>query len=246
MPRERLMAILEMLARDERRNEPPSSLCSTAAEFMTLSGSGISLASHGPHLTTFCASNRVARNLLDLEVMLGEGPGIEARRSDLVLDETELQASGFGRWALYAPEAVAIGVRAVWAYPLNIGALRIGALVLYRDRPGRMSDLQESDAYLLASVVGRAILAERAGVSRRELADELGLELSFDFSVHQAAGMVAVQGGTGLGDAFVALRAHAFGSGVSMTTLARSVVRRETIFDPDTNTWLVQISPDAG
>ena len=74
---------------------------------------------------------------------------------------------------------------------------------------------------------------------RRLLATLLVLTpaLSFDFSVHQAAGMIAVQGSMGLGDALIALRAHAFGSDLSISELAQKVIRRETAFDPVTQHW---------
>lgn len=237
MPTERLLAILSLLAREDHE-ERTDTLCSAAAEFMKLTGAGITLLSDGPQFTTYCASDDVARSLLETEVTLGEGPAVGACLDDVALEETDLLSSEHARWTAYAPAAVEVGAGAVWGYPVRIGALRIGALMFYRDRPGPLSDLQESDAYLVASVVGRAVLASRAGTSRHELADELGLALSFDFSVHQAAGMVAVQGGTGLSDAMVALRAHAFGSGVSMTALAQRIIRRESFYDLGTRSWL--------
>lgn len=243
MPNERLLSILDLLARDESEDHLKS-LCATAVAVTKLSGAGITLSSPGLQFTAYCASDDVAQNLLDIEVTLGEGPGVEACHSDVALDETDLLSHGTSRWIAYAPAAVAIGARAVWGYPMRIGAIRIGALILYRNQPGPLGDLQESDSYLLASVVGRSILATRAGASRQDLADELGLSLAFDFSVHQAAGMVAVQGAMGLSDAFVTLRAHAFGSGLSMTSLAQSVVRRETYYNPGSRSWYGQETRD--
>lgn len=238
MPTKRLLAILELLARDDHEERHPDALCSTAAEFMQLSGAGIMLLSDGPQFTAYCASDEVARNLLDIEVTLGEGPAVGACLTDVALDETDLLSHENPRWTAFAPAAVECGAGAVWGYPVRIGAARIGALMFYRDRPGPLSDLQETDAYLLASVVGRSVLSTRAGTSRHEFADELALALSFDFSVHQATGMVAVQGGIGLSDALVALRAHAFGSGLSMTALAQRIVRREAFYDRGTRAWL--------
>jgi hypothetical protein len=234
VPTKRLLAVLTLLARDEFDN---NSLCSVAAEFSELSGAGIVLLSAGPQYTSYCASDELARNLVDIEVTLLEGPGVDACTSNVAVDSGDLLSHGNGRWLAYAPAAMEIGARAVFGFPVGIGAIRIGALILYRDRPGPLSDLQESDGYLLASVVGRSILATRAGAPSNELASELGLALSLDFSVHQAAGMVAVQGGFDLATALVALRAHAFGSGVSMTTLAGRVVRRETAYDPESGDW---------
>jgi hypothetical protein len=233
---DRLLAILELLARDGGEDYPHA-LCSVATEITGLSGAGITLLSVGPHYTAFGASDLGARQLLDLEVTLGEGPGVDACRSIVAREVEDLFSVRSGDWVTYAPAALAIGARAVFGFPIGIGAIRIGALVMYRTQPGPLSELQESDAYLMASVVARSILATRAGATRTDLSTELALSLSFDFSVHQAAGMVAVQGEMDLSDAYVALRGHAFGSGVSMTSLARSVVRRETFYDPTTGGW---------
>jgi hypothetical protein len=40
------------------------------------------------------------------------------------------------RWPTFLEGAGAAGVRAVFAFPLRIGAITLGALDLYRDRPG--------------------------------------------------------------------------------------------------------------
>lgn len=237
MASDRLLVILDMLAAVADDADHPAALCSIAADVTELDGAGITLLSTGPHYTPYCASDDVARLLLDTEVQLGIGPGVDACRTNVACDEEDLLAPANGHWSAYAPAAVALGARAVFGFPVGIGAVRIGALILYRELPGPLDDYQESDAYLMASVVGRAVLATWAGASRSELTSELALALSFDFSVHQAAGMVAVQGGMSLSDAMVALRAHAFGSGSSMTALAEKVVRRETSFAPATRTW---------
>jgi hypothetical protein len=232
-----MLVILEMLARSNGDADHARALCSIAAEVTALDGAGITLLSIGPQYTPYCASDEVARLLLDAEVQLGEGPGVDACHSNVACDEADLVAPATSNWLAYAPAAVALGARAVFGFPVGIGAVRIGALIFYRGRRGPMDDLQESDAYLMASVIGRAVLATWAGASRAELTSELALALSFDFSVHQAAGMVAVQGDMSLSDALVALRAHAFGTGASMSALAESVVLRQTSFEPSTGSW---------
>jgi GAF domain-containing protein len=229
--------MLELLTHDGDDVENSLSLCVAAARFTSVSGAGVLLATSGPNYTPFCASDEHARSLLETEVTLGEGPGLDVCRSNLALDDVNLTQTMGGRWMVYARAAVDIGVRSVFGFPLTIGAIRIGALVLYGDDPGPLSESQESDAYVAASVVARAILNWRAGVSRELLTTDLGLTLSFDFSVHQAAGMVAVQANLGLSDAMVLLRAHAIGTGITMTDLAKSVVSREIGYDVDSHTW---------
>jgi GAF domain-containing protein len=219
-------------------------LCAAAATFTHVSGAGILLLSPGPHYTPFCASDEKSHRLLETEITLGEGPAIDACRFNIAIDDIDLMRVSSGKWLAYGRSAADIGARAVFGFPVSIGAIRIGALVLYHDRPGPLSELQESDAYLAASVVGRAILNWRAGASRETLTSELGLTFAFDFSVHQAAGMVAVQANLDLGDAMVLMRAHATGSGVTMTELARNVVGRKVGYDSISNTWRDEEAPN--
>ncbi len=243
MPHRRLLALLELLSPDGDDEENSFTLCGAVAAFTQLSGAGIVLSSPGPHYTRFCASDETALQLLETEIALGEGPGRDACRTNFASDVPDLYQDN-GRWLAYARAAVEHGARAVFGFPVTIGAIRVGALVLYRDEPGPLSDLQESDAYLAASVAGRAILNWRAGAPSGTLADELGLTLSFDFSVHQAAGMVAVQANLDLSDAMVLLRAHAIGSGVAMTDLSKRVVARAIAYDDASATWREVEAPD--
>jgi hypothetical protein len=50
------------------------------------------------------------------------------------------------------------GVLAVFAFPLHIGAIRIGVLVLYRDRAGALSADELASGLVLADVATQVIL----------------------------------------------------------------------------------------
>jgi hypothetical protein len=89
----------------------------------------------------------------------------------------------------------------------------------------------------MASVVGRAVLALQTGAPPHPIKDELVQRGSFEFTMHQAAGMVAVQGAMPVGEALARLRAHAFASNVTAPTLASRIVYREIHFDPLTREW---------
>lgn len=226
-----------LLAKRERSHPRAGSLCSVAAEFTNLSGAGIALRSSSQQYTSLCTSNGVARTLMDLEITVGEGPCVDACESEYSIDEQDLRRSIEPRWSAYGPLATVAGAHAVFGFPVRIGVIRLGALSLYRDTPGPLSPSQASDAYLMASVIGRAVLSMQAGAPGDQLASELEREVTFDFSVHQAAGMVAVQGAMSVGNALVALRAHAFALNCALADLAQRVVVREVYFEPITASW---------
>lgn len=237
MANERLFDIVALLAEREQTNPYGGSLCAVAAEITELSGAAIALVSDGSQLTSLCTSNDVAATLLDLEMTLGEGPCTDASSGAGTVQEVDLATSPSSRWPVFAPLATSAGARAVFGFPVRIGAVRLGALSLYRTSGGELTESQASDAYLMASVVGRAVLAMQAGAPAGGLAAELEREAAFDFTIHQAAGMVAVQGSMTVGNALVTLRTHAFATSSALLALAKRVVEREVFFEPDSGQW---------
>jgi hypothetical protein len=234
---QRLLDIYTIMERFERETARGFTLCAVAAEFMALDGAGVALMSDREDLTSLCTSNIAAGALMDLEITLGEGPTTDASRGDSI-EDTNLLGTTESNWSVYRPEAVALGARAVFAYPVRLGAIRFGALSLFRNSPGPLDAGQSSDAYLMASVVGRAILAAQAGTSHDGLVEELNGASILDFRVHQAAGMLAVQGSMSAKDALVLLRARAFGMGTQLSDLAERVVSGATRFESATQEWI--------
>lgn len=234
---DRLFTILGLIAEREGHEPHAGMLCHVAAAVTALDGAAIALVSPGPQYTGLCTTDEIAAKLLDVELTLGEGPTIDACSSDGVVEEASLHSPDPARWMAYASMAAAAGAHAVFAFPVRMGAVRIGALCLYRDASGDLTSAQFADGYLMASVVGRAVLAMQAGAAKGSLAATLESDSSFDFSVHQAAGMVAIQGAMSVGDALVALRSHAFSSASSLADLAQRVVARRTFVDPETREW---------
>jgi hypothetical protein len=229
----RLLDIFSLIEGLDYENDSRLALCDVAADFLALDGASIVLSSDRDDLTSLCASNDTARALVDLEMVVGEGPAVDACRGDTA-NEPDLLDTASTRWPTYAPEAVDLGARAVFAFSIRLGAVRFGALSLFRAGSGPLKGPQESDAFLMASVIGRAILAGEAGGS---IVGELDGSSVLDFTVHQAAGMVAVQGSISVRDALVSLRAHAFAVNCELATLAGQVITRETRFDASSLTW---------
>jgi len=234
---DRLLDIYALLERYGRENSEDSALCSAAADLMALDGAAIVLTCGDEDLISLCTSNKVASALMDLELTLGEGPAVDASRGD-ANEDINLLGSATSTWETYGPEAAALGAGAVFGFPVRLGAIRFGALSLFRASAGPLNAEQDADAYLLASVIGRAMLSMQAGGSQENLAGELNGASMLDFRVHQAAGMLAIQGSIPVKDALVLLRAHAFGSGCQLSELADLVVSGSTYFKQESQTWI--------
>lgn len=231
MPDDRVLRVLARLAVDDGHG-PSARLCVVCAEITEMSGAGIMLLSGDRPQGSVCTTNEVSTLIEELQYTLGEGPCVDAHRDHVPVLEPDLASPGVTRWAAFASSAVDAGARAVFGFPVAVGDVRIGALNLYRDRPGPLTDDQHADALVVADVAARAIIGmQAASGSPEQLGAQLEAGGNFRFVVHQAAGMVAVQLGVPVEQAMVRLRAHAFSSDRHLVDLARDVIDRRLRFD---------------
>lgn len=128
------------------------------------------------------------------------------------------------RWPAFAQAGVGAGVLAVFAFPLALGAIRIGVLVLYRDRRGVLSADELADGLVLADVATHMVLGLQAGAPADTLHELLAKEPPHWAEIHQATGMVSLQLEAPLDEAFVRLRAHAFAHDLPLRDVASDVV----------------------
>lgn len=231
MAGDRLLRILAQLSSGGDAVPTAARLCDVCAEVAAMSGAGIMLMSGEMFEGSVCSSNEVSALIEDLQYTLGEGPCLDAYHRDRPVLEPDLADPGTPRWFAFTPRAVEAGARAVFGFPLQVGAIRLGALNLYRDQPGPLSEGQYVDALVLAGVAARSLLVMQAQAPPGALAPALEVGANFRFVVHQASGMVAVQLGVGVGEALVRLRAHAFGNERLLAEVAEEVVGRQLRFD---------------
>jgi hypothetical protein len=233
---DRLIDILTLMQRFEREGTGGVTLCAVAAEFLELDGAGVVVGSKGGNLSVLCTSNQTAHDLMDLELVLGEGPALEANEHGAV-EEPDLLHPKSPRWMMYTPRAITLGARAVFGFSIQLGAVQFGALSLFRASAGPLTAHQVSDGYLMASVIGRSVLAHEAGVASGDLRGEVEEVSGLDVRVHQAAGMLAIQGSMSVRDALVTLRAHAFATSSHLNDVANDVVARRKYYEPSTGMW---------
>lgn len=201
-------------------------LCRATVRLLSIDGAAVVIRSGTSYEQLLCATDQVMARLVDLQFVLGEGPGrdTDIRRNPVAADDL-LATSALDRWPGFAREAAAVGARAVFAFPLQVGAEPYGALLLYRRLPGDLTAEQWVQAVLLAEAGSRLVLDDfpNGGSRIQDLftgADE----------VAQATGMIAVLRGITPAQALVELRAASFTQGRPMTDLARDVINGRVTF----------------
>jgi hypothetical protein len=232
MPDDRLLRILSRWSNGDGGSTATTRLCEACAAITEMTGAGIMLmADDVPH-GSVCTTDEVSALIEELQFTLGEGPCVDAHREQRPVAEPDLANPAVTRWASFTAPAVASGVRAVFGFPASVGEVRVGALNLYRDRPGRLSADQHADAVVVAGIAARAIIAMQADAHPGALGAQFEAGTNFQFVVYQAAGMVAVQLGVDVTEATVRLRAHAMRTDRLVADVARDVVARQLRFDP--------------
>jgi len=166
------------------------------------------------------ASDDWAAALEDQQYTLGEGPGVRAFRTGgpVLVDSLEIADQ---HWPGFTDAAQALGMGAAFAFPLQLGAIALGTLGLYRRTPGALAGRAMADAAALTDLITLALLRkEQAHTRGEDWLDGMG---SYH-EVNIATGMLAARLGVSLGDAFARLRGHAFLLERTVLELARDVI----------------------
>lgn len=231
MAGERRLRLLSRLVGADAGELETKRLCEVCADVTAMSGAGLMLMSGEVPRGSVCTSDAVSGVIEQLQYELGEGPCVDAYEQDRPVAEPDLAHPRRLRWPAFTGPALDAGARAVFGFPLQVGAVRLGALNLYSDHPGSLIGEQHADAVVMADIAAQAILVLQAGAPPGELAGALETSADFRYVVHQASGMVAAQLDVSVGHALVRLRAHAFGNDRSLDDVARAVVARALRFD---------------
>ncbi len=205
-------------------------ICHASVVASAVSGAGVSLTANRGSVGVLCATNRVAGLLEELQFTLGEGPCVVAAATGvpvLLADISDL-TMGAEQWPGFVEGAAAAGVRAVFAFPVRIGAIGLGTMDMYRDRPGPLSAAQLRAALLATDTTAGALLDMDEG--RAEYADGGTVRSSYLLTVHQATGMMQVQLGVPIQDALVRLRATAYAQERPINEVAQDVVEGKLRF----------------
>ncbi|MFU8842077.1 MAG: GAF and ANTAR domain-containing protein, partial [Nitriliruptoraceae bacterium] len=216
----RVLRVVEALA-TQPPGRPELRLCLAAAKLLDSAGVGLSLGASGDladsGLQMFC-STEGGRDGEARQFDLGEGPSYAAHRTGWPVQVPDLELDG--SWPAFADAAAALGLRAVFAFPLRSGSVTLGALTFYERVAGELTAEQYADALVLARFALNLLTSLQAGRPPGELDQVFSDTLSSSVEVHQASGVVSVQLSIPVGTALAVLRAHAFAESCSLAEVA--------------------------
>jgi hypothetical protein len=212
----------------------PERLCRACAAEIPVSGVGLALMTVTGHGGTITATDGPAAVMEDLQQALGEGPCVDASRDGRPVLQSDLAATGTSRWPGFTAAALEAGIAAVFAFPLQVGAIRLGMLDLYRDTSGPLDRSQLAEALAFAEAATTILLyLQDKTAPGQPLHPELAEAVESRREIHQATGMITAQTGVGLADALLRLQAHAYSSERPLMDVAKDVVARKLRFAPE-------------
>ncbi|MEV4516114.1 GAF and ANTAR domain-containing protein [Dactylosporangium sp. NPDC049525] len=198
--------------------------CIDAVRALSASGVGVSvMADNGVHGMAD-ASDAHTAVVEELQFTYGEGPCIDAFAAGAPVLVSDLADGAAGRWPVYTPAVRAEGISAVFAFPLQVGAARLGVLDVFRTSPGPLSRADVGRALTIADQLVTLLL------DGQERGPET-LDLGPRAEIFQAQGMVSVQLGVPLAEAMIRIRAHAYAENRALSAVATDIVARRLRFD---------------
>jgi transcriptional regulator with GAF, ATPase, and Fis domain len=205
-------------------------LCTVSLAYH-LDGAAIVLQADPTPTGTAATAGALGDALAQLELTLGEGPGHEAikRRSTVFADQ--LITGPSEHWPVFAAQARARQIGSVFAFPLHLGSICVGAFEVCRITPAKLTAQELIDLSHLASLATSALLLMQSGLQEGDLMDLLEASDPNQLRVHQAMGMVAQQATVSLSDALALMRGHALTNDLSLTDVAEQVVTRRIRMD---------------
>src|SRR3954468_17258845 len=133
----------------------------TCIAAVAVDGGGMSLGPPAGIRQPLYGSDDTAQVMERLQFTVGEGPCVDASASGspVLVPDIDESGSGIGmRWPAFLAEAAKADIRAVFAFPVRIGAISLGAIDLYRRWPGPLLREQLADALTTVDTIAAALL----------------------------------------------------------------------------------------
>ncbi|MCU1464519.1 MAG: multi-sensor signal transduction histidine kinase [Actinomycetia bacterium] len=173
MPSEKLLSqVLKEFAQTLLTDVPSQAildgLVERIVEVLPITSAGVTLIVPGGDPEYIAASDPAALRYERLQTLLREGPCLTAYESGDAVAVPDLRLET--RFPTFCARALAAGLRAVFTFPLHNGNERFGALDLYRETPGALSDDAVDAAKTLADVTSVYLVNARTRHEMQELA----------------------------------------------------------------------------
>ncbi len=215
------------------------SLCHACVDLLEVDGASVSLMDAGALQGTFGSSSELSRMLDELQFTYGQGPCLDAVATGRPVLAEDLNHPEEGRWPALSQALLDQGIQAVYALPVAVASITIGALDLYRHSSGSLDDANLTGGLWAASLASLPLLDLMATnadwMAWAENTDRWAELASLErVEVYQATGMIVAALGVTAADALVRLRSYAIAHSLTASSVAYQIVKRQLVI---TDEW---------
>ncbi len=211
----------------------PLQLCDACVKVLPVDRAALTISVASTTWEPLCATDETASRIEAQQVLTGEGPAMDAVASGgpVLVDDL---AGAFDRWPGFTSALGGDAHGAMYAFPLQIGAIAVGVLDLYRAEPVPVDAADMSAMLAITDIVTMVLLSHAPPVDIGTSPPDVWWTPSpASREIHQATGMVVAQLSVPPHVAYLRLRAYAFSRERPLTDVAREVIERRLRFDPD-------------
>jgi ANTAR domain-containing protein/GAF domain-containing protein len=198
-------------------------LTDRCVELLAADAASLLLADERGALRWLAVSPEGDRLLELLELDPQEGPGQDCFATGRTVPDIDLDTA-HDQWPAFAPAAVQAGFARAHAFPMRLRTRVIGALTLFTERAQPWDDERLAVGQAMADIATIGLLQERTVHEQTVLAGQLQKALDSRVLIEQAKGVLAARAGVSVSEAFTRMRAHARGTGLTLTSVASAVV----------------------
>lgn len=197
-------------------------LTSRSSNLLEIRAAGLLFADLQGRLQLMAASDERTEMLELFQIQAQEGPCLDCYTEGRAIVGADL-TQATDRWPRFAPHAVALGFRAVHAFPMRLRNDVIGAMNLFSDDVGTLDPADARVIQALADVATIALLQERAIRRGEVLTEQLQGALNNRIAIEQAKGAIAQIHDCTVDEAFERLRHYARSAGRPLSEVAHDV-----------------------
>jgi hypothetical protein len=211
----------------------PYELCLSCVKVLPVDRAALTVGNASATWEPLGASDETAARIEAHQAVAGEGPAVDAaeRGGPILIGDLSTQ---FDRWPGLTAALGGDAYGAMFAFPLQIGAIAVGVLDLYRIEPVPIESEELTMMLAVADIVTMVLMSRRppADIDTNST-DAWWTPSPSSSEVHQATGMVVAQLSVAPRIAYLRLRAYSFANDRPLTEVARDVIQRRLRFDPD-------------
>lgn len=208
-------------------------LADRCVNLLGVAAAGVMLASPEGDLRLVASSSEAMRVLEVFELQAQQGPCLDAYHSGEQIDHESLRA-GAGPWPLFATVALEAGFQSVFALPLRLRDMTIGAMNLFHSHQTPMDERDVIVARAFADLAAISVMQHRAVTETQRVNEQLSGALTSRVVIEQAKGVIAERAQVDMAEAFNRLRSYARTNNRRLTEVAQAAVDGHLDLNADT------------